>query len=56
MTTQGIAYILIYFAVILALTRPLGTYMAAVFESQGRIAAVLTRIEKPVFATLRIRS
>ncbi len=55
MTTQGIAYILIYFAVILALTRPLGTYMAAVFESQGRIGATLARIESPVFAMLGIR-
>ena len=56
MTTQGIAYILIYFAVILALTRPLGTYMAAVFESQGCVGATLGRIERPLFGALRLRT
>ncbi len=34
MTTQGVLQILVYFAVLLALTRPLGTYMARVYEGQ----------------------
>jgi K+-transporting ATPase ATPase A chain len=56
MTTVGIAYILLYFAVILALTKPLGAYMAAVFESQGRVGAALARVERPIFGLLRLRS
>jgi len=34
MTTQGVLLILVYFAVLLALTRPLGAYMAQVYEGK----------------------
>jgi K+-transporting ATPase ATPase A chain len=54
MTLQGIAYILFYFVVILALTKPLGAYMAAVFEGQGRVGATLGRVERPMWRVLRI--
>lgn len=37
MEVRGIVHILFYFLVILALTRPLGAYMALVFEGQGRV-------------------
>jgi K+-transporting ATPase ATPase A chain len=45
MTVSGVLHILIYFAVILALTKPLGAYMAAVFEGEGRLS---TRVFAPV--------
>ncbi len=35
MTVWGIIHILLYFAVILALTKPLGAYMHAVFEGES---------------------
>src|SRR5947208_11118752 len=34
MTTQGVLQILLYFAVLLALTKPLGSYMARIYEGQ----------------------
>src|SRR6476469_5734406 len=34
MTTQGVLQIVLYFAVLLALTKPLGSYMARVYEGQ----------------------
>src|SRR4051794_2376720 len=34
MTTQGVLQILLYFAVLLTLTKPLGSYMARVYEGQ----------------------
>ena len=38
MTISGVIHILLYFAVILAVTKPLGAYMAAVFEGEGRMS------------------
>ncbi len=38
MTVSGVIHILLYFAVILAVTKPLGAYMAAVFEGEGRMS------------------
>ncbi len=35
MEVSGVIHILFYFLVILALTKPLGAYMAAVFEGEG---------------------
>ena len=34
MTTSGVLQILLYFGVLLALTKPLGSYMARVYEGQ----------------------
>jgi K+-transporting ATPase ATPase A chain len=45
MTLSGIIHILLYFAVVLALTKPLGAYMHTVFEGQGWLA---TRVFSPV--------
>jgi K+-transporting ATPase ATPase A chain len=38
MTTSGIIHILVYFGVVLVLTKPLGMYMAMVFEGDGRFS------------------
>jgi K+-transporting ATPase ATPase A chain len=38
MEVSGVIHILVYFLVILALTKPLGAYMAMVFEGQGSIS------------------
>jgi len=38
MTVSGVIHILLYFAVVLLLTKPLGAYMAAVFEGEGRLS------------------
>ena len=45
MTVLGVVHILLYFAVILLLTKPLGAYMHAVFEGQG---AMSKRVFAPV--------
>ena len=45
MTLSGVIHILVYFGVILLLTKPLGAYMAAVFEGNGRMS---TRFFAPV--------
>jgi K+-transporting ATPase ATPase A chain len=45
MTTLGVLHILLYFAVILLLTKPLGAYMAAVFQGEGTLS---TRFFAPV--------
>ena len=45
MTIMGIIHILLYFLVVLALTKPLGAYMAAVFEGEGTLS---TRFFAPV--------
>ncbi len=53
MTGSGVIHILVYFGVILLLTKPLGAYMAAVFEGQGtlskRIFAPVERVIYRVF-------
>ena len=38
MTGSGVLHILLYFAVILAITKPLGAYLALVFEGESRIS------------------
>ena len=38
MTVMGVVHILLYFGVILALTKPLGAYMHAVFEGESTIS------------------
>ncbi len=45
MTTNGIAQILVFFLVILLLTKPIGAYMARVFEGEKTL---LTPLFKPV--------
>jgi len=47
MTVSGIVHILVYFVVVLALTKPLGAYMAAVFQGEGRLSRrVFTPVER----------
>ncbi|HEX5480760.1 MAG TPA: potassium-transporting ATPase subunit KdpA [Dehalococcoidia bacterium] len=45
MTISGVIHILVYFGVILLLTKPLGAYIAAVFEGNSRMS---TRFFAPV--------
>ena len=50
MTLSGIVHILVYFGVVLLLTKPLGAYMAAVFEGDGRMSTrVFERVERIVY-------
>ncbi len=50
MTVSGVIHILLYFGVVLALTKPLGAYMAAVFEGEGRLSKrVFAPVERVVY-------
>jgi K+-transporting ATPase ATPase A chain len=49
MTASGIVHILLYFAVILALTKPLGAYMAAVFEGEGTLSKRFAPVERVIY-------
>jgi K+-transporting ATPase ATPase A chain len=50
MTVSGVIHILLYFAVVLALTKPLGAYMAAVFEGEGRLSRrVFAPVERVIY-------
>jgi K+-transporting ATPase ATPase A chain len=50
MTVSGVTHILLYFAVLLALTKPLGAYMAAVFEGEGRLSKrVFAPVERAIY-------
>ena len=55
MTASGALHILLYFAVLLALTKPLGAYMAAVFEGERRLSKrVFAPVERLVYRALLI--
>jgi len=50
MTVSGVLHILLYFGVVLALTKPLGAYMAAVFEGEGRLSKrVFAPVERVIY-------
>ncbi len=50
MTVSGILHILLYFAVLLALTKPLGAYIAVVFEGEGRLSKrVFAPVERVIY-------
>jgi K+-transporting ATPase ATPase A chain len=50
MTVSGVIHILLYFGVILLLTKPLGAYMAAVFEGEGRMSKrVFAPVERVIY-------
>ncbi|MHB8377345.1 MAG: potassium-transporting ATPase subunit KdpA [Dehalococcoidia bacterium] len=50
MTASGVVQIVLYFAVVLALTKPLGAYMQMVFEGRGRFARrFFTPVERIVY-------
>ena len=50
MTANGVLHILLYFGVLLALTKPLGAYMAAVFEGEGRLSKrVFAPVERVIY-------
>jgi K+-transporting ATPase ATPase A chain len=50
MTLSGVIHILFYFVVILVLTKPLGSYMAAVFEGEGRLSKrVCAPVERVIY-------
>src|SRR5579862_9512178 len=52
MTPNGILQILLYFAVILLLTRPLGTYMARVFTGERTFLSPVIRPIEVLFYKL----
>jgi K+-transporting ATPase ATPase A chain len=55
MTASGIIHILLYFAAILALTKPLGAYIAAVFQGEGRVSRrVFAPVERVIYRVLLI--
>ena len=55
MEVSGIIHILFYFLVILALTKPLGAYMAAVFEGQGRLSQrVFAPVENVIYRVFMV--
>jgi potassium-transporting ATPase potassium-binding subunit len=56
MTGNGILYILVYFLALLALTKPLGLYMARVFEGEHTFLHPLLRpVERLVYGICGIR-
>ena len=56
MTSSGVLQILVYFAVLLALTRPLGTYMAQVYEGRKTfLHPVLRPLERLLYAAGGVR-
>jgi K+-transporting ATPase ATPase A chain len=56
MTTSGFMYILVYFLVLLALTKPLGLYMAHVFEGERTfLHPVLRPLERLTYRLCGIR-
>jgi K+-transporting ATPase ATPase A chain len=55
MEISGLLHILVYFLVILALTKPLGAYMAMVFTGEGRVAQrFFTPVENVFYKLLMI--
>ncbi|MDP9238695.1 MAG: potassium-transporting ATPase subunit KdpA [Chloroflexota bacterium] len=55
MTGSGIVHILLYFAVILALTKPLGAYMAAVFDGEGTLSKrFLAPVERVIYRIVMV--
>jgi potassium-transporting ATPase potassium-binding subunit len=56
MTTSGVLYIVVYFLVLLALTKPLGLFMAHVFEGERTfLHPVLRPLERLVYRLCGIR-
>ncbi len=56
MTATGVLQILLYFAVLLALTKPLGAYMARVYEGQRTfLHPILRPIERLLYAVGGVR-
>jgi K+-transporting ATPase ATPase A chain len=55
MTVNGIVHILVYFGVILLLTRPLGAYMAAVFQGEGALSKrVFAPVERVIYRVFMV--
>ncbi len=55
MTINGIAQLAIYMVVLLALVKPLGSYMAAVYEGTSRVTRVLAPVERWIYRLLGTR-
>jgi K+-transporting ATPase ATPase A chain len=56
MTTQGMLQILLYFVVLLALTKPLGSYMARVYEGERTfLHPILRPLERFLYALSGVR-
>ena len=55
MTINGIAQLAIYMVVLLALAKPLGSYMASVYEGTSRVARALAPVERWIYRLLGTR-
>jgi K+-transporting ATPase ATPase A chain len=52
---MGVVHIGFYFLVLVLLTKPLGAYMANVFEGKGRLAErVFAPVERPIYRVLLV--
>src|SRR5947209_882494 len=55
MPTNGLLHLALYFGVILALTKPLGAYMAMVFEGESSFSKrFFSPIEKPIYRVFMV--
>ena len=55
MTINGIAQLTIYMVVLLALAKPLGSYMASVYEGTSRVTRALAPVERWIYRLLGTR-
>ena len=55
MTINGIAQLAIYMVVLLALAKPLGSYMASVYEGTSRVTRALAPVERWIYRLLGTR-
>jgi K+-transporting ATPase ATPase A chain len=54
-TVPGVVHLLFYFLVLLLLTKPLGAYMANVFEGKGALAdRVFSKVERPIYRVFMV--
>src|ERR1700730_3130437 len=55
MTTSGISHIVIFFLVVLAITKPLGAYMAMVFEGESNVSRrFFTPVERIIYRVFMV--
>ena len=55
MTINGILQLTIYMVVLLALAKPLGSYMAAVYDGTSRVTRVLAPVERLIYRLIGTR-
>ena len=55
MSTNGIVQLALYVIVLLALVKPLGAYMAAVYEGRSRVVRIFAPVERVIYRLLGVR-